>query len=108
MDFSFTPEQDSLRAHLRELLDSVCPAQYAEKCDNQMMPPREAYMALATHGWLGLIIPEEYGGTGGTAVDLAIALEEIGSHFEELAMWVFRSLTYGGYAVMKHGTKDQK
>jgi alkylation response protein AidB-like acyl-CoA dehydrogenase len=41
-------------------------------------------------------------------VELAIMLEEIGRHFEELGMWVFRTLTYGGYAVMKHGSREQK
>src|SRR5262249_26642218 len=50
----------------------------------------------------------EYGGAGASPIELAILLEECGRHFEELAMWVFRTLTYGGYAVMEHGTRDQK
>ncbi len=108
MDFSFTQDQETLRAHLRELLDEVCPPEYAERCDNDATPPREAYQALAQHGWFGLILPVEYGGTGGSAIDLAILLEETGRHFEELAMWLFRTLTYGSYAVMKHGTPEQK
>ena len=108
MDFSFTPEQESLRTHLRELLDDVCPPEYAERCDNEGTPPREAYDALAKHGWFGLILPSQYGGQDATAVELAIMLEEIGRHFEELGMWVFRTLTYGGYAVMKHGSEEQK
>lgn len=108
MDFSFTPEQEALRGHLTELLDEVCPPEYAESCDNDAHPPREAYDALAKHGWFGLIIPVEYGGTGGSAIDLAILLEEAGRHFEELAMWLFRTLTYGGYAVMQHGSREQK
>ncbi|MGZ9067574.1 MAG: acyl-CoA dehydrogenase family protein [Burkholderiales bacterium] len=108
MDFSFTSEQESLREHLRELLDEVCPPQYAECCDNEGRPPREAYQALAKHGWFGIIVPPEYGGTGGTTIDLAIMLEEVGRHFEELGMWVFRTLTYGGYAVGAHGTQEQK
>ncbi len=108
MDFSFTQDQETLRAHLRELLDEVCPPEYAERCDNDATPPREAYQALAQHGWFGLILPVEYGGTGGSAIDLAILLEETGRHFEELAMWLFRTLTYGSYAVMKHGTPGQK
>jgi alkylation response protein AidB-like acyl-CoA dehydrogenase len=108
MDYSFTPDQEALRGHLKELLDAVCPPEYAERCDNEATPPREAYEALAKHGWFGLIVPPEYGGTGGSAIDLAILLEETGRHFEELAMWLFRTLTYGGYAVMKHGTKAQK
>lgn len=108
MDFSFTPDQETLRAHLNELLDEVCPPEYAERCDNEASPPREAYQALAKHGWFGLILPVEHGGTGGSAIDLAILLEETGRHFEELAMWLFRTLTYGGYAVMKHGTREQQ
>ena len=108
MDFSFTPEQESLREHVRELLDAVCPPEYAERCDNEATPPREAYEALAKHGWFGLIVPEQYGGSGGSPIDLAILLEEAGKHFEELAMWLFRTLTYGGYAVAKHGSAEQK
>ena len=108
MDFSFTQDQETLRAHLTELLDEVCPPEYAERCDNDATPPREAFEALAKHGWFGLILPVEYGGTGGSAIDLAILLEETGRHFEELAMWLFRTLTYGSYAVMTHGTREQK
>lgn len=108
MDFSFTSEQETLRAHLQELLDEVCPPEYAERCDREARPPREAYDALARHGWFGLIFPVEYGGTGGSAIELAILLEEAGRHFEELAMWLFRTLTYGGYAVMLHGSREQK
>ncbi|MBX6426846.1 MAG: acyl-CoA/acyl-ACP dehydrogenase [Variibacter sp.] len=108
MDFAFTREQETLREHLRSLLDDVCPPDYAARCDAEGRPPREAYQALAKHGWFGLVLPVEYGGTGGSAIDLAIMLEEIGRHFEELAMWVFRTLTYGGYAVMQHGTPEQK
>src|SRR3990170_4763060 len=108
MDYSFTPDQETLRGHLTELLDEVCPPEYAERCDNDATPPREAFEALAKHGWFGLILPVEYGGTGGSAIDLAILLEETGRHFEELAMWLFRTLTYGSYAVMTHGTREQK
>ena len=108
MDFNFTPDQDTLRNHIRQLLDEVCPPAYAERCDNEGKPPREAYDALAKHGWFGLSLPTEYGGMGGSAVDLAILLEEAGRHFEELGIWLFRTLTYGGYAVIQHGTLEQK
>ncbi len=108
MDFSLTSEQEALRTHVKQLLDDVCPPQYAERCDNEAKPPREAFEALAKHGWFGLIIPPEFGGSGGSAIDLAILLEETGRHFEELAMWLFRTLTYGGYAIMRDGTPEQK
>jgi alkylation response protein AidB-like acyl-CoA dehydrogenase len=108
MDFSFTPEQDQIREHLRTLLSVECPPEYAAKCDEEARPPRAAYEALANNGWFGLIVPPAYGGSGGTAIDLAILLEECGCAFEELGMWVFRTLTYGGYAVMRDGTPEQK
>lgn len=108
MDFSFTQDQEDLRRHARDLLEAVCPPDYVERCDREGHAPREAFDKLAEQGWLGLIIPEEYGGTGGSAVDLAILLEEIGHQSEELAMWVFRTMTYGGYAIMAHGTEAQK
>ena len=108
MDFSFTAEQETLRSHLQELLDEACPPDYAERCDREMQPPREAYEALAKHDWFGLTFPQQYGGTGGSAIELAILLEETGRHFEELAMWLFRTLTYGGYAVMLHGSRELK
>jgi len=108
MDFSFTPDQEALRYHVKELLDEVCPQDYAKRCDDECRPPREAFAALAKHGWFGLILPVEYGGTGGSAIDLAIVLEEVGRHYEELAMWFFRTLCYGAYAIMRQGTKEQK
>jgi acyl-CoA dehydrogenase len=108
MDFSFTPDQENLRGHLQVLLREVCPPEYAERCDNEARPPREAYEALAKHGWFGLNLPVEYGGTAGSPIEVAILLEECGRHFEELAMWVFRTLTYGGYAVLEHGSCEQK
>jgi len=108
MDFSFTSDQETLRSHVCELLDEVCPPEYAQKCDEEAKPPREAYDALAKHGWFGISLPVEYGGMGGSAIDLAIVLEEAGRHFEELGIWVFRTLTYGGYAVLTHGSKELK
>jgi alkylation response protein AidB-like acyl-CoA dehydrogenase len=108
MDFSFTQDQEELRAHARDLLAKACPADYAEACDREGRPPREAFETLGKQGWIGLIVPEQYGGSGGSAVDVAILLEEIGRSFEELAMWVFRTMTYGGHAVMAHGTEEQR
>jgi len=108
MDFSFTQDQEELRAHARDLLATACPADYAEACDREGRPPREAFETLGKQGWIGLIVPEQYGGSGGSAVDVAILLEEIGRSFEELAMWVFRTMTYGGHAVMAHGTEAQR
>lgn len=108
MNFGLTSEQQAMRDHVRVLLDNVCSMDYAAKCDETHTPPREAFDALAKNGWLALIAPEEYGGAGGSATDLALLLEETGNHFEELGLWLFRSFTFGCYAILKHGTEEQK
>ena len=108
MDFSFTEEQEVLRSQVRRLLEDVCPPEYAAKCDSEGVPPREAYNAMAEQGWLGLILPEEYGGVGGSPVELAILLEEAGRAYEELGIWMFRSMVWGGYAILTHGSETQK
>ncbi len=104
MDFSFTAEQEACATTSASCSTRCARPSMPSAATTKATPPREAYEALAQHGWFGLILPPEYGGTGGSAIELAIMLEEIGRHFEELGMWVFRTLTYGGYAVVQHGT----
>src|SRR6195952_3814726 len=108
MNFGMTPDQEAMRDHVRTLLDDVCSMKYAEQCDNNRTPPREAFDALAQAGWLGLIAPEEDGGAAGTPTDPAHPLEENRDQLEELGLWLFRNFTYGCYAVLKHGTEEQK
>jgi acyl-CoA dehydrogenase len=108
MNFELSSDQLNIRNHLNDLLKDICTPEYVRRCDEQETPPREVFNALAKNGWLGLIGPEEYGGSGGSPLDLAVMLEVLGYHFEELGLWVFRNLTYGCYAVMKHGTQAQK
>ena len=108
MNFGLTSEQLAMRDHVKDLLDKECSLAYVTQCDEQGKPPREAFKALAAHGWLGLIAPEEYGGVSGSTTDLAVLLEETGHHFEELGLWLFRSYTFGCYAILKNGTEEQK
>ena len=108
MNFGNTIDQELMLQSVRSLLDDVCSMDYAAKCDINHTPPREAFNAMAQNGWLGLIAPESFGGSGGSPTDLALVLEETGHHFEELGLWLFRSFTYGCYAILQHGTEEQK
>jgi len=79
-----------------------------ERWRNQGEMDKSTWQQAGEIGLLCSSIPEEYGGAGGSAIDVAILLEEAGRQYEELAMWMFRTMTYGGYAVATHGTEEQK
>jgi len=65
MNFGLTSDQEQLRDHVKSLLDNECSLDYVERCDTSGTAPYEAFAALAKNGWLGLIVPEEYGGANG-------------------------------------------
>jgi alkylation response protein AidB-like acyl-CoA dehydrogenase len=108
MDLEFSEEQEMFRASVRELFERRFGRDYVRECDAERRPPREAFEALAGLGCLGLNIPTEYGGSGASAVDVAILLEELGRGFLDLAFWVFRNVSHGGHALSAHGTRTQK
>jgi acyl-CoA dehydrogenase len=106
--FELGEERELTRRAIRELLLKCCPPDYARRCDEHRTPPREAFAALAAQGWLGLGIPEAYGGQGGDLLDVAVFLEEAGRAMVDLGLWLFRVMTYGGQAVLEAGTEEQK
>jgi alkylation response protein AidB-like acyl-CoA dehydrogenase len=79
MNFGFSEEQEFLRNTAREFLANECPSTVVREL---MEDPRgyrvEMWKQMAELGWLGLLIPEEYGGADLNFVDLVVILEEIG------------------------------
>lgn len=108
MDFAFNERQELMRRTLHERLDRVCPPEYAMDCDRKGEAPIDAYKALADDGWIGVSAPEEYGGMGGDAVDLALVLETTGTRYLDLATMIFRNVCYGVDALLMSGTDAQK
>jgi len=108
MEREFTPEQELFRETVRQFCSREISREYVRECDRTATPPREAYQKVAEQGWLGLNVAEEYGGSGGGAMEVAILLEELGRVFLDLAFWVFRTVTWGGLAIGRDGTEDQK
>ena len=79
MDFGFSEEQDLLRSSVRRFLDERCPLEEVRRLSETSPGYCEAQWAeLAALGWLGLTIPEAYGGAGLGWVDLIVVLEETG------------------------------
>lgn len=79
MNFGFTEEQGFLREAVRKWVDDRCPmaeVRRLAKTPDAFSP--ELWRGLAEQGFLGLLIPEEYGGAGLSWVDLVVLLEEAG------------------------------
>lgn len=104
----FTPEQEMFRDAVRDFCKREISKEYVDECDRERRPPREVYDKLGALGWLGINIPEEYGGSGGGAIEVAILLEEIGRAFLDLSFWVFRAVTWGGLAIGRDGQEELK
>jgi acyl-CoA dehydrogenase len=104
----FTPEQELFRSTVRDFCVREIDREYVRACDREHRAPVELYERLGQQGWLGINIPEEYGGAGGGAVEVSILLEELGRSFLDLAFWVFRTVTWGGLAISRDGTDEQK
>ena len=49
-------------------------------CERERRFPAEIYRAMARHGWVGTLTPEELGGLGGTAVEYCVVAEGVGRH----------------------------
>lgn len=104
----FTPEQEMFREAVRDFCAREITREYVRACDAERRPPREVYDKLGEMGWLGINIDEQYGGSGGGAVEVAILLEELGRSFLDLAFWVFRAVTWGGLAIGRDGQEQLK
>jgi hypothetical protein len=76
MDFALTEQQELIRKEVAALARSFPPEYWLDK-DRRGEYPWEFVRAFAAGGWLGIIVPEEYGGSGLGVTEAAILLHEI-------------------------------
>jgi len=77
MDPFLTEEQIMLRDSVREFTARYCPPDEVRKWDEERTFPRHVYDAMAEHGYFGIGVDEEHGGSGGDIVDQAVMVEEL-------------------------------
>jgi alkylation response protein AidB-like acyl-CoA dehydrogenase len=76
MDFALTEQQELIRKEVATLARSFSADYWLER-DRTATYPWEFVKAFAGGGWLGIVIPEEYGGSGLGVTEAAILLHEI-------------------------------
>jgi alkylation response protein AidB-like acyl-CoA dehydrogenase len=107
MNFDFSDEQKQLRDEARKFLAEKClPKAVRAVLDGKAPYDRELWKGLAGMGFLGVAIPEAYGGAGAGHLELCVIAEEMG---RALAPVPFSSTVYlAAEAILIAGDEAQK
>ena len=70
--------------------------------------PHEFHRAMADDGWLGVTMPEEYGGAGLGVTEAAIVMHTVAMHGAQTAASSIHINMFGPHPVVVHGTPEQK
>jgi acyl-CoA dehydrogenase len=76
MDFSFNPQQHAMRDAIERLCQPF-DADYWRRKDSEGSFPHDFHQALASAGWLGIAMPQAYGGAGLGITDAALMMHTI-------------------------------
>lgn len=76
MNFDFTPEQESIREAVKAVCDRF-PESYWLERDSDGVFPHDFYRAMGEAGWLGLAIPEAYGGAGLGVTEASVMMQTV-------------------------------
>lgn len=108
MNFELSQEQESIRDAVRALCEHF-PESYWLERDADGVFPHEFYAAMGKAGWLGIAMPEEYGGAGLGVQEAAIMMQTIAESGACLsgASAVHINI-FGLMPVVVHGTEEQK
>ena len=107
MDLGFTEIQQMLKTSAQEFLARECPTTLVREMEeDERGYSDELWRQIASLGWAGVPFPEQYGGTGGDFLDLAVLLEEMGRAL--VPSPYFSTVILGGLTVLDAGNDDQK
>ena len=107
MDFTFSEEQEMLKKMARDFLSDKCPKTLVKEMEeSEKGYSSELWQEMADLGWMGLVLPEKYGGSDMTFLDLAVLLEEMGRAC--LPGPFFSTVVLGGLPILEAGSEKQK
>src|SRR5208283_2705795 len=106
-DFEYTPEQAQLRREVREFAAAEI-APHVMEWDEAQTFPLEAIRKLGRLGYMGAIVPEEYGGAGLGYVEYSIIIEELSRVDGSVGIIVAAHTSLCSNHIYKAGTEEQK
>jgi acyl-CoA dehydrogenase len=103
-----TPERAEIRDAIKAICDRFDDAYWAEK-DRTHSFPFEFSKAIADGGWLGIAMPEKFGGAGLGVTEAAIMMQEVGHSAGAFAACSTIHINiFGLHSIVKHGTDAQR
>lgn len=103
----FEKEHELVRQLAREFAEKeVKPI--AEEVDETGEFPMEVYKKMAKAGFLGIKIPQEYGGSGGDHRSYAIVMEELAKVSGVSTIWISSPNSLQSTPILRDGTEEQK
>jgi alkylation response protein AidB-like acyl-CoA dehydrogenase len=106
MDFAFTDSQELIRKEVSALARSFSWEYWREK-DRKGEYPTEFVQAFGRAGWLGIVIPEAYGGAGLGVLDASLMLEAICASGAGLSgASPIHFAVFPPLPILKHGSED--
>jgi 3-oxocholest-4-en-26-oyl-CoA dehydrogenase beta subunit len=107
MNLDFTEEQLMLRESARDFLTKNLPKKTVKELeDSQIGYSPGLWKQMADLGWMGLVLPEEYGGFGMSFVDLSVLIEEMGRAC--LPGPFFSTVVLGALPILEAGNEKQQ
>jgi alkylation response protein AidB-like acyl-CoA dehydrogenase len=106
VEFAESTEHRALRAAVAEIASKFGPRYYAER-SAERRPCTELWAALGEAGFIGVNIPEAYGGGGGGLTELALVCEEIATAGTPLLLLLV-SAAISAEMIAEFGTEEQR
>ena len=107
MDLSLTKDQEMLKSTAREFIQRECPKDLLLAMDQgDVSYDAELRRKMADLGWLGITIPEEYGGEGQSLFDAGVLFQELGRG--PVPGPYFSSSILGAMILLEGATPEQK
>jgi len=106
MNFKFTEGEEKFRQEVRQFLEKELTPEFRESLNGRAWS-KEFSMKMGAKGWLGLAWPNEYGGQARSHIEQLIFHEEM-ARYDAPIEWHRRASEQHGYAILIHGTEEQK
>jgi short/branched chain acyl-CoA dehydrogenase len=107
MDFDFTPEQDAFRDVVRDFARHEI-APHVADWDRQAAFPPGVVEQMGALGLFGLLVPEEYGGSGADFTTFCIAVEELAAVDSSIAITLSAGVGLGIGPILSFGSEEQR